>query len=72
MIKDFEKSMDELESIVGSLESGDLALEDSLKLFEKGINLSNKCQKALNEAEQKVKLLNEKGLEDFDAKGNNA
>jgi exodeoxyribonuclease VII small subunit len=67
MIKDFEKSMGELESIVSSLESGDLALEESLKLFEKGINISNRCQKALNEAEQKVKILNEKGLEEFEA-----
>ena len=53
----FEKSIDELESLVESLESGDLSLEDSLKTFEKGIQLTQSCQKALSEAEQKVQLL---------------
>ena len=67
MIKDFEKSMVQLETIVKSLEDGSLSLEDALKRFEEGINLSNQCQKILSSAEQKIKVLTEKGLEDFDA-----
>lgn len=65
MLKDFENQMSELENIVKSLEEGSLTLSDSLKLFEKGIGLSNKCQKTLATAEQKVEILTEKGLEDF-------
>lgn len=53
----FEKSIEELESLVAALESGDLSLEDSLKTFEKGIQLTHSCQKALSEAEQKVQIL---------------
>ncbi len=57
---DFEKSLDELSKIVESLESGDLSLEDSLKTFERGIQLTQVCQKALIEAEQRVQTLIEK------------
>ena len=53
----FEKNLDELESLVESLESGGLTLEESLKAFEKGIRITRDCQEALNEAEQKVNLL---------------
>lgn len=53
----FEKSLSDLEQLVGSMESGELSLEESLKSFEKGINLTRECQQALNEAEQKVDLL---------------
>ncbi|VUD53908.1 Exodeoxyribonuclease 7 small subunit [Thalassocella blandensis] len=53
----FEKSIEQLESLVDALESGDLSLEDSLKTFEKGINLTRQCQQALSEAEQKVQIL---------------
>ena len=56
----FEKSLEELESLVESLESGELSLEDSLKTFEKGIQLTQSCQTALQEAEQKVQVLLEK------------
>ena len=47
----FEKALDELESIGEDLESGDLSLEDSLKSFEKGIKLARKCQEQLSKAE---------------------
>ena len=40
----FEKALEELESIVEDLESGDLSLENSLKSFEKGIKLARQCQ----------------------------
>lgn len=53
----FEKSIAELETIVNLLEKGDLALEESLKQFEKGILLARKCEEVLREAEQKVELL---------------
>ncbi len=56
-IKDFEKNLDELESIVEKLESGDLSLEDALKYFEKGIKKTQSCQQALNVAEQRVNVL---------------
>ncbi len=53
----FEHSLTELETIVGQLEKGDLSLEESLKHYEKGINLAQKCQKILSEAEQKIEIL---------------
>jgi exodeoxyribonuclease VII small subunit len=55
----FETAMAELEELVAQIETGDLSLEDSLKQFEKGIKLSRICQKALNDAEQRVKILTE-------------
>ncbi len=54
---DFEKKLSRLEKIVGSMEAGELSLEDSLKLFEEGVKLSRECNTQLNDAEQKVKLL---------------
>lgn len=54
---DFEKKLSRLEEIVNSMERGDLALEDSLKLFEEGVKLSRECHQKLNDAESKVKLL---------------
>lgn len=53
----FEKSMAELESIVMQLEKGELSLDDSLKQFEKGINLARSCQDVLTTAEQKIEIL---------------
>ena len=54
---DFEKSLEELEGLVESMEEGELSLEESLKAFEQGIKLTRECQQALSEAEQKVQLL---------------
>jgi exodeoxyribonuclease VII small subunit len=54
---DFEKKLSRLEEIVGKMESGDLALEDSLKIFEEGVKLSRECNMQLSQAEQKVKKL---------------
>ena len=50
----FEEAMRELESVVGKLESGDVPLEDSIKLYERGAALKEHCQKKLAEAEEKV------------------
>ena len=55
--QDFEASMDELESLVEAMESGELSLEESLQYFERGIKQIRTCQKALDDAEQKVKIL---------------
>ena len=54
---DFEKALTELEQLVEKMEQGNLSLETSLKLFERGITLTRSCQKALTEAEQKVQIL---------------
>lgn len=53
----FEKSLDELNRIVTQMEQGELSLEKSLEHFEQGISLIRQCQKALQEAEQKVQIL---------------
>lgn len=54
---DFERSLAELESIVDKLEAGDLSLDESLKQFERGVQLTRICQTALKQAEQKVEIL---------------
>jgi exodeoxyribonuclease VII small subunit len=53
----FEDSLKKLESIVEKLESGDLPLESSLKLFEEGVGLSAACKQELDAAEGKVQML---------------
>lgn len=57
----FEESLAKLEQLVQKMESGELPLEDSLKTFEEGIRLTRECQQALKDAEQKVRMLVEKG-----------
>ena len=56
----FEDALTELEQLVNRLERGELTLEESLQAFERGVNLTRTCQKALQEAEQKVQILIEK------------
>ncbi len=56
----FEDSLTEIEQLVVQLEQGEISLEDSLKSFERGVNLTRVCQKALQAAEQKVQILIEK------------
>jgi exodeoxyribonuclease VII small subunit len=63
---DLEKALSELEEIVAQLESGQLPLEKSLKHFERGVKLSRECQAALKDAEQKVQVLIDGDLKDFD------
>jgi exodeoxyribonuclease VII small subunit len=69
-LKDFEKSLQQLEKIVSNMESGELGLEESLEQFEKGIKLAKNCQDTLANAELRVEQLIEKnGLQqtaDFD------
>jgi len=72
---DFEGALKELEALVEKMEDGNISLEESLKYFERGIALTRTCQKALEEAEQKVQLLLEKEgeqqLQPFSTKDNN-
>ncbi|MBK8814339.1 MAG: exodeoxyribonuclease VII small subunit [Methylococcaceae bacterium] len=56
----FEEALGELEQLVNRLERGDISLEESLDAFERGVNLTRFCQKALVDAEQKVQILIEK------------
>jgi exodeoxyribonuclease VII small subunit len=58
----FEASLKELEALVARMEKGELNLEDSLKHFERGIELTRNCQEALKAAEQKVRMLTDKQL----------
>jgi exodeoxyribonuclease VII small subunit len=60
-IKDFEAAIAELEAIVKKLEEGDLALEQSLVLYERGVQLSRFCHARLEEAERRIEILNERG-----------
>ncbi|MCX6543245.1 MAG: exodeoxyribonuclease VII small subunit [Acidobacteria bacterium] len=60
-IKDFEAAIAELEGIVKKLEDGDLALEQSLELYERGVRLSRYCHGRLEEAERRIEILGERG-----------
>jgi exodeoxyribonuclease VII small subunit len=53
----FETSLDELEKVVKELEAGDLSLERSIQLFERGVGLSDACRRQLEEAETRVEML---------------
>ncbi len=53
----FENSMKKLETVVGKLESDEVSLEESLKLFEEGVKLMRFCHMRLNEIEEKVQIL---------------
>ena len=53
----FEKSVEQLDAIVERMESGELSLDESLKLFEKGVKLTRECQKTLADAENKIEQL---------------
>ena len=60
-IKDFEGAIAELETIVKKLEDGDLALEASLALYERGVQLSRFCHARLEDAERRIDVRNERG-----------
>lgn len=53
----FEENVEQLEKIVQELEKGDLNLDESIKKFEEGMNLSKKCNEILEEAEKKITVL---------------
>jgi exodeoxyribonuclease VII small subunit len=56
-LPDFEKSLEELEGLVEQLESGDLNLDQSLKQFKRGVELTRHCQAVLEKAQQTVEKL---------------
>ena len=67
----FEQLFRELEATVGKLEAGDLSLDESLALFQRGMELSKKCGELLDHAELRIKELvpqanGEADLEDFE------
>ena len=57
----FETGLQQLETIVKEMESGELPLERALQLFEKGMQLSETCRKQLEEAETRIEILIRKG-----------
>ncbi len=61
-IKDFEAAIAELESIVKKLEEGDLPLEQSLALYERGVQLSRFCHAKLEAAERRIEVLSDRGV----------
>jgi len=56
-LQNFEQSLKQLEAIVAQMERGDVSLEESVKLFEKGAKLVEQCKQQLAEAEGKVEIL---------------
>ena len=60
-IKDFESAIAELEKIVKQLEEGDLALDKSLALFERGVELSRYCHDQLGAAQRRIEVLSDRG-----------
>ena len=57
MQDNFEQNMEELEKIVQELEKGDLNLDESMKKFEQGMQISKKCNQFLEEAEKRITVL---------------
>ncbi len=57
----FEDQLAALESVVERLERGELSLDESVRLFEEGVKLSNACKQELEAAEGKIQLLVEQG-----------
>ena len=60
-IKDFESAIAELDAIVKRMEEGDLTLEKSMELYERGLQLSRFCHSTLEAAERRIEVLNERG-----------
>jgi exodeoxyribonuclease VII small subunit len=60
-IKDFEAALAELDGIVKKMEAGDLTLEASLALYERGVQLERYCHERLDAAERRIDILNDRG-----------
>lgn len=60
---DFEKHLEDLETLVTKLESGELNLDEALAAYEKGVALTRECQAALDEAQARIKVVSEQGGE---------
>ena len=74
-VADFEQSLHALETLVGTMEAGDMSLEESLAAYERGVGLYRHCQQALERAELRVRQLSDpakpEDATDFEA-GNHA
>lgn len=72
-VASFERALDELEQLVQKMEKGEQSLDESLAAYERGVALYRECQKALEQAEQRVRLLADPGnpaaAEDFKPHG---
>lgn len=72
-VANFERALDELEQLVQKMEKGEQSLDESLAAYERGVALYRECQKALEQAEQRVRLLadpmNPATAEDFKSNG---
>lgn len=66
----FEKSMEDLEKIAKELEKDDLSLDESIKKFEEGMNLSKNCKEILDNAEKKITILIDDNEKDFEVEDN--
>jgi exodeoxyribonuclease VII small subunit len=70
-LPNFEAAIQELESLVTTMEAGDMSLEESLKAFERGVALTRHCRETLTQAEQRIRVLSGHGdnaaLEPFDS-----
>jgi len=64
----FEKAIDELEMLVSKLETGDVSLDESIKLYERGAKLKAICEKHLKRAEAKITLIDQKINGEIDSK----
>lgn len=73
---DYESAVERLEEITEILESGDSSLDDSISLYTEGLEIAGFCNKKLNEAEEKVKIIKEKNNlfteEEFETAGDEA
>lgn len=70
--QDFETALAQLDSLVSRMESGTLPLDESLAVYEKGVELARICQQRLDHAEQQVKVLQGNLLRPLDADSNEA
>lgn len=68
----FEAALQELERLVQALEGGGASLEDSLKAYERGMQLLKHCQETLAQAEQKIRILDGDRLNEFSAPADNS
>ena len=62
--ENYEMMLNKLKEIIAKMENGNIALEDSMKLYEEGISLTNKLYKTLKESENKIRILQKEELED--------
>ncbi len=67
-MSDFETQLKALEAVVDRLEHGDLSLEESVTLFERGLQLSDSCKQELEAAEGKIQVLIDRGRGNLEAR----